>query len=122
MHTGFTPVILVHACAAIAALALGTVMFLRRKGDASHRRFGRIWAGLMIATALSSFWIRSNGGFSRIHGLSVFTLVLLAFGIRLAIAGNRAGHRKTMQGLFFGALVISGSSSYVRRKPSVTTA
>ena len=108
MAAEFTPVILVHTGAAFAALALGTLTFLRRKGDLAHRRVGRVWAALMVATAVSSFWIKSQGGFSWIHGLSVVILVLLALGVGLAIRGNRAGHRKTMQGLFFGALVISG--------------
>ena len=108
MAVEFTPVILVHAGTAFAALALGTLMFARRKGDLAHRLVGRVWAALMIATAVSSFWIRSDGGFSWIHALSVLTLMLLALGIGLAIRGNRDGHRKTMQGLFFGALVITG--------------
>ena len=108
MAVEFTPVILVHTGTAFAALALGTLIFPRRKGDLAHRGIGGVWATLMVATAVSSFWIKSQGGFSWIHGLSVLALALLALGVGLAMAGNRNGHRKTMQGLFFGALVISG--------------
>jgi uncharacterized membrane protein len=108
MHTGFTPIILVHMFAAFAALGLGSFIFLRRKGDAAHRDSGRLWVGLMLATALSSFWIRGNGGFSWIHGLSVFTLATLALGIWLAASGNIARHRLVMKNLYVGALVITG--------------
>ena len=108
MHTGFTPVILAHTFAAFAALGLGAFIFLRRKGDPAHRHSGRIWAGLMLATAFSSFWIRGNGDFSWIHGLSVFTIGAVSLGIWLAIRGNVARHRQVMKNLYVGALVITG--------------
>lgn len=108
MHTGFTPVILVHMLAAFAALGLGSFIFLRRKGDAAHRTTGRVWAGLMLATALSSFWIQKSGSFSWIHGLSVFTIIALSRGVWLAAAGNITRHRSVMKSLYVGALVITG--------------
>jgi uncharacterized membrane protein len=108
MHSGFTPIILTHMLAAFAALALGTLVFARRKGDTTHRMAGRVWAGMMLVTAVSSFWIQSTGGFSWIHGLSVVALILLGRGVWLAIRGNVARHRRVMQGLYGGALVLAG--------------
>jgi uncharacterized membrane protein len=111
-HT-FTPVILLHAGAAIAALLLGFAVFLRRKGDFNHRLLGRAWVGLMLVAALSSFWIKGSGSFSWIHGLSVLTLVLLTRGVMLAVRGDIRQHRKVMFGTFCGALVIAGFFSLV---------
>ncbi len=108
MPNGFTPVILAHTIAAFAALGLGSFIFLRRKGDMAHRYSGRAWAGLMLATALSSFWIMGSGTFSWIHGLSVFTIFALARGVWLAASGNIKRHQLVMKSLYVGALVITG--------------
>jgi uncharacterized membrane protein len=108
MPTGFNAVILTHTLAAFAALGLGAFILMRRKGDAAHRIGGRVWAGLMLVTAISSFWIRSTGAFSWIHGLSVFTIGALGFAIWLAANGHITRHRRVMQNLYVGALVITG--------------
>ena len=108
MPSGFTPFILTHTLAALAALGLGAFIFMRRKGDVVHRFAGRTWAGLLLATALSSFWIRSSGGFSWIHGLSIFTVAALGYGVWLAASGRIARHRRVMRGLYVGALLITG--------------
>jgi uncharacterized membrane protein len=105
----FTIAILVHLAAALAALALGAALFLRPKGNFSHRVLGRTWVALMVVTALSTWWIRGNGSFSWIHGLSVFVLLMLARGVYFAIEGRATAHRKTMQGLYFGALILAGA-------------
>lgn len=110
------PAILIHTVAALAALGLGTLVFLRRKGDAGHRRVGRAWVGLMLATAISSFWIRSQGSFSWIHGLSVATLVSLALAIAFARNGLIEHHRRTMRGIFAGGLVIAGLFTLVPQR------
>lgn len=110
------PVILTHTLAAIGALGLGSLVFLRRKGDAGHRWIGRAWVGLMLATALSSFWIRGSGGFSWIHGLSLGTLVLLTLAILHARAGRIERHRRVMRGLFAGGLVIAGVFTLVPQR------
>ena len=84
----------------------------RVKGTRSHRALGYTWVGLMLLVALSSLLIhelRQWGSFSLIHLLSVFTLAMLPVGIYFARQHNVVGHRKTMLGLFFGALVIAGA-------------
>jgi uncharacterized membrane protein len=55
-----------------------------------------------------SFAIRGPGGFSWIHGLSVFTLVALTSGVVAARAHRVKAHRQTMISLYVGALVITG--------------
>jgi uncharacterized membrane protein len=109
MNHEFTPVILIHLGAALTALVLGIGVFLRRKSGFAHRMLGRAWVVLMLVTAISTYWIRSNGSFSWIHGLSIFSLAALAWAVYFAVSGNIRRHQKVMQGLFFGALVVAGA-------------
>ena len=108
MQATFTPIIVTHMLAALAALALGSYVFLAPKGTVAHRTAGRAWAVLMLITAVSTYWIRSSGSFSWIHILSVITVVVLAAAIRFAIKGNIARHQRLMKGLFNGGLVVAG--------------
>ncbi len=108
MHAGFTPIILVHMYAAFAALLLGIAVLARRKGTPVHKLTGRLWVLLMLIVSISSFWIKGDGSFSWIHGLSVFTLFSLAGAIWFIKRGNIRAHERIMKGTFFGALVIAG--------------
>jgi uncharacterized membrane protein len=100
-----------HAYAALAAFALGIVQLARTKGTASHRALGYVWVVLMLIVAGSSFWIhelRLWGPWSPIHLLSIFTLAMLPYGIVMARSHILNAHKRTMLGLFAGALVIAG--------------
>jgi len=108
MSQEFTPVILVHLSSAVAALVLGIGVFLRRKGSFSHPVLGRAWVGLMLVTAISTYWIRASGSFSWIHGLSAISIVALAFAVYFAITGNIRRHQRIMTAVFFVALVVAG--------------
>jgi uncharacterized membrane protein len=91
---------------------LGLVQLARLKETHTHRLIGYTWVGLMLFVAVSSFFIhelRHWGSFSFIHLLSIFTLAMLPLGIYFARRHNVVGHRKTMLGLFFGALVVAGA-------------
>lgn len=109
MLPGFTPVIVIHAAVALAALVLGALAFMRRKGTSGHRLLGRTWVALMLVTAISGFWIKSDGQFSWIHGLSVLIIFGLGGAVYCAISGNIVRHQRTMKGLFTGGLVIVGA-------------
>jgi uncharacterized membrane protein len=109
MEATFTPVILLHTAAALAAMVLGAGMFLARKGTFSHRIAGRGWVSLMLVTAVSSFWIQTKGHFTWIHILSVVVPLLLAAGVVFAVKGNVRGHRRMMTAVYVGALVIAGA-------------
>lgn len=108
MHPSFTPIILAHTIAAIAAVALGAAMFLARKGTFMHRVAGRSWVALMLVVAISSFWIKASGSFSWIHGLSVSVIVLLGLAVWFAITRRIERHRKLMLGIYAGALGVAG--------------
>jgi uncharacterized membrane protein len=99
------PLTILHLALALAALALGSVVLARRKGTPSHKMLGRIWASLMAAVALSSFWIfeiRHGVGPSFVHLLSVWTLISLACAIYFIRRGNVRAHRGFMIGTFLG--------------------
>ena len=104
-------VIQLHAFAALGAFALGVVQLSAPKGTIPHRLFGWVWAGLMLAVVVSSFFIhtiRLWGPWSPIHLLSVFTLIMLPLAVLRARRHQVERHRRAMIGLFTGALVIAG--------------
>ena len=66
-----------HLLTIVVAVSLTPVLLLGRRGSPGHRTLGTVWVVSMLATAVSSFFIRQvgHGGFSLIHLLSVFTLI-----------------------------------------------
>lgn len=105
---GFSTAILLHTVTAIAALVIGAVVFLGRKGSPRHRMLGRTWALLMLVVILSSFFIKMSGSFSWIHALSVGSLVALALAVYHIRKGNVKAHRHAVIGLYSGGLVLAG--------------
>ena len=96
----------VHLATVLPAVPLGAYVLWGRKGDARHRLLGRIWAMLMVVTALSSFGLRGlTGQFSLIHLLSLLTLVAIPRAIWQARRGNIKAHRRTMRNVYIGLLV-----------------
>ena len=105
------PAIPLHAFAAMAAFVLGIVQFAAPKGTLPHRTLGWIWVGLMLAVAISSFWIhqiRLVGLWSPIHLLSIFVLITVPLAVWRAHQHRVADHRLIMTLIFSGALVIAG--------------
>lgn len=110
------PAVQAHAAAAMAAFLLGLGQFALPKGTARHRAIGWIWVILMTAVAVSSFFIHticSFGIWSPIHLLSIFTLAVLPIAVTHARRHRVAQHRRAMQLLFVGALVIAGGFTLV---------
>jgi len=109
-------VIQIHAFAALGAFALGALQLAAPKGTIPHRTIGWIWAGLMLAVVVSSFFIhtiRLWGPFSPIHLLSILTLALLPLAVWRARQHDVRKHRRAMLGLFVGALVIAGVFTFL---------
>ncbi|MCA3323165.1 MAG: DUF2306 domain-containing protein [Roseomonas sp.] len=101
-----------HVAAALAAILLGLVQFIRPKGTGAHRLLGWCWVLLMAVVALSSIGITGVAGpghFSWIHGLSAFTLGGLTAAVFLARRRNIHAHRNFMMGLYLGALLVTGA-------------
>jgi uncharacterized membrane protein len=109
-------VIQIHAFAALGAFALGALQLAAPKGTIPHRAIGWIWAGLMLAVVLSSFFIhtiRLWGPFSPIHLLSIFTLAMLPLAVWRARQHDVRKHRRAMMSLFVGALLIAGIFTFL---------
>ena len=109
-------VIQIHAFAALGAFALGALQLAAPKGTIPHRTIGWVWAGLMLAVVISSFFIhtiRMWGPFSPIHLLSILTLALLPLAVWRARQHDVRKHRRAMMGLFLGALVIAGVFTFL---------
>lgn len=103
----FTPIILMHLFAALAAVVVGAAMFLLKKGTPLHRISGRLWLLLMAVTALASFGIRQHGHFSWIHLLSLMTLYFLVQAVWSIRRRDVTRHRRFVTGTYAG-LVIAG--------------
>jgi uncharacterized membrane protein len=105
------PAIRLHAFAAMTAFALGLVQLAAPKGTLPHRTLGWIWVTLMLVVSVTAFFIhqiRLWGEWSPIHLLAIFTLIMLPVAVLAAHRHAVALHRRTMIGLFVGALVIAG--------------
>ena len=105
------PAIPVHAFAAMAAFGLGVVQLAAPKGTLPHRTIGWIWVVLMLAVAISSFWIhqiRLMGPWSPIHLLSIFVLITVPLGVWRAHRHRVGDHRRIMILVFSGGLVVAG--------------
>lgn len=105
-----SPVIQVHAIAAITAFALAAAQLLGPKGARLHRTLGWTFVAVMGVVVTTAFFIRSgeDGGFSVIHILIPVTVAGTISGVAHARRGNVRRHRNAMLMLFFGALVIAG--------------
>lgn len=103
----------IHLATVIPALPLGAWLLANRKGDRTHRMLGRIWATLMMVTALSSFGVHSiTGGLSPIHILSVVTIVGLVVSVRAAMRGDIRIHQRAISRLFI-SLVLAGLATFI---------
>jgi uncharacterized membrane protein len=111
-----SPVIQIHALAAMAAFALGLVQFAAPKGTIPHRTIGWIWVVLMTIVGVSAFFIheiRLWGPWSPIHLLAIFTLAMLPLAVLHARRHRVPNHRWAMISIFVGGLVIAGAFTFV---------
>lgn len=113
-----TPLVAIHMTAAIAAIVTGPVALWARRGAQQrprlHRAFGYAWVTLMLLTATSAIFISGDDlphwhGLGPIHVLIAVTYSMLFLAFWFLAKGNITGHRKTMQGLYFGACVVAGA-------------
>jgi uncharacterized membrane protein len=107
---GISPLIWAHLATVMLPVAISPVQLLRRRGDATHRRLGRIWAVSLFATALISFGIRdiNEGGLSFVHIFSVVTIITVPLLVLAARHHRIARHRGAVRGLVTGALLTAG--------------
>jgi uncharacterized membrane protein len=106
-------VIQIHVAAALTTFGAGLAILLQRKGSRFHRKLGWIWSATMAFTALSSFFIQSEGRLSWIHGLSAYTLLLLPMALAAARAHRAKIHARLMTLLFLGGMVAAGLFTFL---------
>jgi uncharacterized membrane protein len=125
-----SPIIKVHAFAAMSAMVVGAVQIFAPKGTISHRKIGWVWVALimtMLLTApiihgasLSSLLspavcyepaqsLKWNVRCASIHLLTVYLIFAVPFGPLLARRGYIKSHRTLMIGIWVVALVIAGA-------------
>ena len=113
-----SPIVAIHAAAALSALVIGPIALWARKGATQrprlHRTAGYAWVTLMVATAVSAMFITGTqgprwGGYGLIHLLIPFTLGLLALSFFDLARRNIAGHRALMQRTYLGACIVAGA-------------
>ena len=110
--------LIIHIATVIPAVPLGGYVLLRKKGDKMHKLLGKIWAMLMMVTAISSFGLGSLGtglfglGLSFIHIFSVVTLISIPMAIWRIRVGDVRGHFHAMQGPYIG-LIIAGLFAFM---------
>ena len=101
----------IHAIMAMIAIILGGIQLSMKKGGLIHKLLGRIWVGIMLIVAITSFFIHEIklwGAYSPIHLLSLWTIFILGVGIYYVRVGNIKRHKQTMITLYFFALIVAG--------------
>ena len=96
---------------AMIAIILGGIQLSMKKGGAIHKLLGRIWVGLMLIVAITSFFIHETkmwGDYSPIHLLSLWTIFILGVGVYYARVGNIKRHKQVMIATYFFALILTG--------------
>ena len=100
-----------HAIMAMIAIILGGIQLSMKKGGPIHKLLGRIWVGLMLIVAITSFFIHETkmwGDYSPIHLLSLWTIFILGVGIYYVRVGNIKRHKQVMIATYFFALILTG--------------
>lgn len=114
--SSLSPQIIVHLAAALSATVLGPLAIWARLSGKQrpklHRAFGYAWVTMMLITAISAIFIKSNFAFwlhfSWIHLLIPVTLFGLFGAFWFLAKGNIRGHRITMINVYVGACLIAG--------------
>ena len=101
---------------AIIAIILGGIQLSMKKGGTIHKLLGRIWIGLMMFVAITSFFIHEIklwGAYSPIHLLSLWTIFSLGLAIYFVRVGNIKRHKQVMITLYFFALILTGFFTFM---------
>lgn len=106
---GLSLPIKIHLATALAALVLGAVLMVVRKGRTFHRLAGWTWVSLVSVTAGATLFITSlnHGSWSLLHLLTGWVLIGLPLAVIAARRHAIRQHRRQMMGLFYGGFAIN---------------
>jgi uncharacterized membrane protein len=114
----YTQLAYFHLATVIPAFGIGALQLLKRKGTPSHKRLGRIYMMLMLATALITLAMPAQVGpqflqhFGFIHAFSLLALLSVPTAYFAARRGNLNTHRAAMIGLYVGGILIAGAFAF----------
>jgi len=106
----------IHLATVIPAFFIGTwLIFFSTKGARVHRALGVLYLTLMTMTAIVALFIHviHPGHLSLIHLFVPITLIGVTSTVLALRRGNIAGHKRSMIGLYVGALLIAGGFTFV---------
>jgi uncharacterized membrane protein len=103
-----------HLVLGLLAMGVGAFQLLSAKGGTMHRTLGWLWVALMFSLCTVSFGIHQLmpsgilAGFSPIHLLSLYVMVQLFKGVRLARLHLMQAHAKCMKRMYWSGLCLAG--------------
>jgi len=106
----------IHMATVIPAFFIGAWLVLfSAKGARLHRGFGVLYLLLMTVTAVTTLFVHvlNPGHFSWIHLFVPLTLFGVTSTILALRRGDIRGHRRSMIGLYVGALLIAGAFTFL---------
>lgn len=83
----------IHTAISLVAVLSGFIAVVKERGITWTDRAGRIYIVTTLLTCLTAFGIFQHGGFTKAHGLSIVTLLVLGFAFfadRLSQSSTRA--------------------------------
>lgn len=107
-----------HLATILPAFAIGTVVLLRPKGDGSHKRWGKVFLLLMLATAVITLFMPATvgprwlGHFGLIHVFCILVFISAPRAYVAARQGNIRAHRANIIGLYVDAILIAGAFTF----------
>lgn len=110
-----------HVVAAGAALVLGLVVLVRRKGDAAHVRLGRLYVGVMLAVSFPVLFVHdATGRPGPFHALAVVSLLTTALGWLSARRRPRSrpgvGAHATLMAWSFAGVLTAGLAQVANQR------
>lgn len=114
----YTQLAYLHLATVIPAFGIGTLQLLKRKGTLIHRRLGRIYMMLMLATALITLAMPARVGpqflhhFGFIHVFSLLALISVPTAYFAARHRDLSVHRAAMISLYIGGILIAGAFAF----------
>lgn len=104
-----------HLATVAPCFLIGAWLLAQPKGTKPHRLLGRIYALLILFTALMTLLMpaevgpRMLGHFGFIHLFSVLVLTCIPLAIRGVRRGDLRAHRHNMLGVYIGGVLIAGA-------------
>lgn len=114
----YNTLMFMHLATVFPAFLIGTMLLLIKKGTATHKRFGRVYMILMLTTALITLFMPAHFGanlfnhFGWIHLFSLLTIYTVPSAYIAIKNGNVIAHKRKMNILYFGAIIIAGGFTF----------